>query len=933
MHILRVVWIAGVVLLFANSARAATYYVSAAGSDSNSGTSEGSAWQTIDKVNAATLSAGDQVLFRRGDTFRGTLTPHASGTSGNPIRFDAYGSGALPVLSALLPLTSWTSVGGNLYEATLPAARESLAVVVVDGAVQQIGRYPRATDANGGYLTFEGHSGATSITDSDLAGVPNFLGAQIVLRVNHWVIDRGVVTGQTASSVNFTAPINTSAYPLEDGYGYFFQNHLATLTARGDWAYDASRHVITMYSDAPPSSVSAAVLDSALVVTSLHDLQFQHLRLEGGNARTASINSGTNIAITDCDIAFSGTCAAYFANTTGSSFERNHVSESLSNGVIFFGDSSSGAVIRSNLIEDSGPRAGMGEVTLATTHVGLTVRVGHDATIEYNVVRNSGHNGIVFDGDDILIKNNIVDRFCSVKDDGGGIYSWHGSLPLSLNSGRQILGNIVFNGITAPFGTAEGVAGGSASGIYMDLYAGGATIANNTVYAVPFGRGIILNNSQNVTITGNTLFGAETGIGMTHWLLSGSPLITGLDMHDNVIFPTDDTRNILRYFDMGLDTPTSSTLVGRLHGLGTIDGNYYGALNVRPFYAPYAPVGGGAAVLPDTLTLEGWRLLSGFDTSSHAIAQLPSFTIESEVATNLVSNGTFETSISGVGSYSGNSGHTITYDNTSRLTGMGSLRLDVTTAAPRISTTLLFSLGAVDASKQYVVRFSTLGTSDSGSVNVYIRRTVSMYDALTATSTRAFGTSRVDHEVLLEHPTTVTGGTLVIAIPESAGTVYLDDVEVHEVTATTRAPLETVYFITNATDSPVTRTFEGTATDARGAIHSGSVEVGAYASVILVGDGVSRGHDAIDAGVEDAGFPVTDMGGAHDGAGTGDSGVGPGLDGGLVVGPGNVALTSTCSCDIASQTRAPAPLAMLLGAALCAFGVRRIRRMRRRRHN
>jgi hypothetical protein len=48
-----------------------TYYVDFTGGlDSNNGTSTGTAWKTVAKVNASSFSAGDNVLFKRGE--RGT---------------------------------------------------------------------------------------------------------------------------------------------------------------------------------------------------------------------------------------------------------------------------------------------------------------------------------------------------------------------------------------------------------------------------------------------------------------------------------------------------------------------------------------------------------------------------------------------------------------------------------------------------------------------------------------------------------------------------------------------------------------------------------------------------------------------------------------------------------------------------------------------
>jgi hypothetical protein len=70
-----------------------TYYVSTSGSDANNGTSQSTPWKTIAKVNAATLTAGSSVLFNGGQTFSGSLTITASGTSASWITVSSYGTG------------------------------------------------------------------------------------------------------------------------------------------------------------------------------------------------------------------------------------------------------------------------------------------------------------------------------------------------------------------------------------------------------------------------------------------------------------------------------------------------------------------------------------------------------------------------------------------------------------------------------------------------------------------------------------------------------------------------------------------------------------------------------------------------------------------------------------------------------------------------
>lgn len=86
-------------LLLAGHAWAATYYVNqTGGSDSANGTSTGTAWKTISKVNGSSFSAGDSILLKRGEIWREQLTPPSSGIAGNPITFGAYGSGVAPII-------------------------------------------------------------------------------------------------------------------------------------------------------------------------------------------------------------------------------------------------------------------------------------------------------------------------------------------------------------------------------------------------------------------------------------------------------------------------------------------------------------------------------------------------------------------------------------------------------------------------------------------------------------------------------------------------------------------------------------------------------------------------------------------------------------------------------------------------------------------
>lgn len=86
------------------------YYVSSSsGNDSNSGTSESSPWQSLEKVRSIEFVPGDRILFKRGDVWKGQLIIKSSGNSTNRITFSSYGSGEKPVITLKSPIQrTWT---------------------------------------------------------------------------------------------------------------------------------------------------------------------------------------------------------------------------------------------------------------------------------------------------------------------------------------------------------------------------------------------------------------------------------------------------------------------------------------------------------------------------------------------------------------------------------------------------------------------------------------------------------------------------------------------------------------------------------------------------------------------------------------------------------------------------------------------------------
>ena len=134
-----------------------TYYVdSAGGNDTNSGTSAGSAWQTLAQVSEKIFSPGDSILLKCGGVYTGPVSLKGSGEAGSPITLSSYGTGGKPLVTAnasadlitMFDVSYWTldgleitaPNGGGIWIDTL--STESNGIMLKNLTIHNIQNYP-----------------------------------------------------------------------------------------------------------------------------------------------------------------------------------------------------------------------------------------------------------------------------------------------------------------------------------------------------------------------------------------------------------------------------------------------------------------------------------------------------------------------------------------------------------------------------------------------------------------------------------------------------------------------------------------------------------------------------------------------------------------------------------------------------------------------
>jgi parallel beta-helix repeat protein len=526
------------------SVRANTYYFSSNyGDDSRSfsqAQNSSTPWRSLSKLNSifGSLKPGDKVLLKRGDVFYGSIIVTKSGKPGSPIVIGAYGSGSKPLITSLVRLNNWVSKGNGIYESYHSDLPSKVNIVLMNGVEQEMGRYPNSDDPGKGYLHYDSY-GSNYIYDNGLSGSTNWKGADVVIRLRRWVLDRNLITGQSGKRISFKS---ASYYRINnDNQGYFITNSIKTLDKKGEWYYNPSTKKLSIYlgSNSPSSySIQASVQDELIHTEFKSNIIFDNLIIKGANSSGISIKFGKNIQITNCDVQFSGINGVSAIFHPNFKIENSTISNSNNIG-LELGYTGDNAIIRNNKIVNTAPFAGM---MGSGDGAGIGIHCnGNNTLVEYNQIINTGYIGLVFNGNGTIIKNNYVDRFCTIKDDGSGIYAWSPSKARMKN--RKVIGNIVVNGIGESQGTRWPTLNDVAEGIYMDNNSSGVEIRDNTVGNCS-NQSIYFNNTSNIILKNNTFYSGRRQITLRETINNRGKLRNCL-ISNNILFATAPKQALL----------------------------------------------------------------------------------------------------------------------------------------------------------------------------------------------------------------------------------------------------------------------------------------------------------------------------------------------------------------------------------------------------
>lgn len=611
-------------------AHATVYYISSAGNDTHTGTTPATAWRTIDRLNQDTYSivAGDQVLFERGGTYRGTISVAAYGTASAPVMIGAYGTGAAPVISGSMLVTDWSQYSGNIWRAYIGMGLD-VKYLFMNDQLMTLARYP-----NTGWLRND-QGTSTSLHDAELTQ-PNgyWTGATLVVRASNWNYDRATVSGSSQGTLSFPTIYD---YLGNNDWGYYLCNKLSELDQPGEWYYDTASGML--YFQAPgninPSSVTveAAMRDLGLQVSwhrshvTISGLAFQHQ-----TDACIHVQDADHVTIDDCAFsdAYRGiTSVGNSNNYLNSSFTRLY-------GTALFALDESANII-GNEFTDVAMVPGSGENSWGYFGIRTT---GADIVVRDNRLENIGYIGIEVEHN-ALVEKNVIINATAILNDGGGI-------AFDFANGMVIQDNIIRDCV----GSLESSAPSSNSyskicnGIYFGNHGvNNTTVQRNTVLNCK-GAGILVDHTMGASgnqIKDNTLFNNDGQLVISDYSNNSGPsavapyfIANYNDVYSgNVMYSLTKDQLCMKQTDSYGAQPVN-----------------YGTFSNNRYYNPYnemsieliIPAMGGSHYF----ALERWRNAMGQDLgSTRSPLRLNAYATAQELSGNLVQNGEFTSNVAG----------------------------------------------------------------------------------------------------------------------------------------------------------------------------------------------------------------------------------------------------------------------------------------------
>jgi len=585
-----------ILLLISVNSFATNWYVSSStGSDSNPGTLA-QPWASLAKVSSsfASISAGDSILLKCGDTFYGSIVVGKSGTSGNPIVISSYSTGARPIITGEQVVGGWTHMGGNVWRGNV-VGDSTLSLFTINGVITPFARQSQS------WTKYTAIS-ASSVT---VPHTGSWVGKTMVIKSNEWRQERTVVeTDNGSGTITFRNWFNMNngtiagLEPTKTNYGLFLMNDLSYLTTQNDLYYDYTNQFAYLYSTSIPTNVSTTGVDTLINIGSRQYITVKGLEFKYAGLFAIFAVQTQGLDIDGNKMTYLGAQGFGCYRLYNSTIQNNRIEKALQMGI--YVRSVSSQYINVNILNDTirnvGLWYGMGNYNEDGDNCGMSVSAFTGLTVSGCVIDSVGDAGMKVGGNDMLVYGNVGSCWTLKSADRSFIYTFSDIDGSSITFNRRFKNNIGCCGWGDLLGTPQENSSNPVIRsifIYPDGRNQGDSIIGNTCWNIP-GAAFSLNIDSQIVVQDNLVVMTDSNsrynrsLGVRIQQLRNYP-IRDFNFSGNIVFASLSTQKQLQYTAA---TQSAASIIANFKAIGTINNNFYNLSTIANYQTeagtPYA---------------------------------------------------------------------------------------------------------------------------------------------------------------------------------------------------------------------------------------------------------------------------------------------------------------------------------------------------------
>ena len=290
----------------------------------------------------------------------------------------------------------------------------------------------------------------------------------------------------------------------QDTYGFvsnkqfYVFNALSELDRAGEWALDrTARKVFVWPKEDEPGEPYLAMTETLVCATNVANVVFDGLVFECARRDALVFRDTSNVTVRASLVRHTGMWAVRYEGGW-----RGRVAgcdmHDLGEGGVYMRGGEHDSLTPGGHVADNNHIHHYGRVTPNSRPAVRLEGVGNRAT--HNLVHNSNHQAIAFDGNDHYIGFNICHDICEYNWDAGAIYGY------MLDWSRR--GTVIEYNTVHMVGNQPRASG--CSGVYLDAYTSGVTVRHNIFSRIP--DGVFINGGQDNVVYDNVFMNCRRSL-------------------------------------------------------------------------------------------------------------------------------------------------------------------------------------------------------------------------------------------------------------------------------------------------------------------------------------------------------------------------------------------------------------------------------------